>query len=746
MLRGWMLWKYLIKRAARAYDLLDPFSFLSRMHQFSEPSEVQEPIELLRAGIVFHARGLINTKAIQHNLDWVWPYWVERQFDPQDVSFIPRAFSFSHVNLTHRNWTTVGLPDEAIYPIIDPRGLITPLYDGWSVDFWIINRDGTSLLPSRLPEAAQHWTMEDSPGIMTDCRQKNMGLTSKVGMQRVDGKIQLDIEVHGRTNQQGWLVIGLRPYNPEGIQFIEQIRYDDEKMRVAVNNSTALCLQERPERVCLSKYIHGDVLGLLGEKRIDTLVNCKTGMATGALLFPLTANQDRKITCTMPLHENDEINHQNNNRQSWPEVLEKTAALRIPDKRLQRLYGIAVRTVIHLTAAEPFPGPYTYRRFWYRDACFMLNALLGLGLEERCGRLLEKLPDRQQAGGYYHSQNGEWDSNGQVLWIVNRFQKYTGRKISERLLKSVILGADWIKKKRRETTGRQAGLLPPGFSAEHFGPNDYYYWDDFWAVAGLQGAARLAGNCGKNSAWIEKEAEVFFKAIIASLSVAMNRRSINGMPASPNRRLDAGAIGSLAADYPLQLFEPDHPWVTETVSFLLEHCMQKGGFFQDIIHSGINAYLTLDLAQTLLRSGDSRFKELVSSVAELASSTGQWPEAIHPLTGGGCMGDGQHGWAAAEWILMLRNMFIREEGESLIIGSGIFPEWLQHDCSLSFGPTPTPYGNISIEINRKEDRCVVHIIGKWRETPPQVCLRIPGFRHCDMNPDHSEKELQPIET
>jgi len=27
---------------------------------------------------------LMNTGAIQHNLDWIWPYWVERQFYPHD--------------------------------------------------------------------------------------------------------------------------------------------------------------------------------------------------------------------------------------------------------------------------------------------------------------------------------------------------------------------------------------------------------------------------------------------------------------------------------------------------------------------------------------------------------------------------------------------------------------------------------------------------------------------------------------
>jgi hypothetical protein len=105
MLKHYIPWKFLVKRAARSYGTIDPVNLLARLRRFAQPSEIQEPIELLRAGIVFHARGLINLRAIQHNLDWVWPYWVERQFDPTDVSFIPRGFAFSHVNLTHRNWS-----------------------------------------------------------------------------------------------------------------------------------------------------------------------------------------------------------------------------------------------------------------------------------------------------------------------------------------------------------------------------------------------------------------------------------------------------------------------------------------------------------------------------------------------------------------------------------------------------------------------------------------------------------------
>ena len=44
----WIPWKYLIQRAARAYGIIDPITLMARLRKFSQPSDVQEPIELLR--------------------------------------------------------------------------------------------------------------------------------------------------------------------------------------------------------------------------------------------------------------------------------------------------------------------------------------------------------------------------------------------------------------------------------------------------------------------------------------------------------------------------------------------------------------------------------------------------------------------------------------------------------------------------------------------------------------------------
>jgi len=390
-----------------------------------------------------------------------------------------------------------------------------------------------------------------------------------------------------------------------------------------------------------------------------------------------------------------------------------------------------VRTLVLLSAGDVVPGPYTYKRFWFRDACMMLNALLCLGLEERVFQQIEQFPARQKSSGYFSSQEGEWDSNGQVLWLCERSLALTGRSLPGNWLKPLWKGAGWIMQKRLadDLDGRHAGLLPPGFSAEHFGPNDYYYWDDFWALAGLKAASALAVRAADftRAECFAAEARSLGDAIWQSIQQIPHEQSHGGIPASPYRRMDSGAVGSLVADYPLQLVGPDDQSTIETARFLVKNCFVKGAFFQDMIHSGINPYLTLAIAQTLLRRDDPGFRGMVTKIAEMATDTGQWPEAIHPLTGGGCMGDGQHGWAAAEWVMMLRNMFIREEPDGLVLGSGILPEWLDARSTLHFGPTLTPWGAATVRLRQSQGEVLLGIDASWWSEPVRLEARLPGF-------------------
>jgi hypothetical protein len=762
MWKKWLPWRFLISRVARAHGFLDPMSVLARLHGFAQPSEVGEPIELLRAGVVFHARGLINSRVIQHNLDWVWPYWIERQFDPGDDAFVPRAFSITHINLTHRNWTAVGLPDCPELPIVDPCGLLTPRFDGWSLEGWIETDDGQWLLPSRTSAGAsqskltvvgdrmpgatdQRLELSDGLSVITTSRAAGMALISRASVTQDSAKPVCELTITAQSDNGGWLVLALRPYNPEGISFIHEVSLSPERTVWSIEGRRAVEFDVPAERHHVSDYRTGDVHIHLKDIEDQQRGICEVGMVTAAALFRLEAGKSCTVRARVPLSNAQKSVGPADS--AWEKSLHDHCRLRIPDAHFQFLYDAALRTLILHSPDDVYPGPYTYKRFWFRDAAFIIHGLLCAGLTERAERALDRFPSRQTAQGYFLSQEGEWDSNGEALWIMRRFCELTGRLPKPQWRRPIIQGAQWITHKRlsENLDAPHAGLMPAGFSAEHLGPNDYYYWDDFWSIAGLRSAAMLCGLAGEEALREDflREAEAFQQAVERSLAGVAERLKQPAMPASPYRRLDGGAIGSLAVGYPVQLCAPDDARLLDTVEFLLNNCLAGGGFFQDMIHSGINAYLTLHLAQVLLRAGDPRYLTLMEAVARLASPTGQWPEAIHPRTGGGCMGDGQHVWAAAEWVLMLRHCFVREEGETLILCQGVPERWLVEAVPVTFGSAPTAFGPVSVHIERiaNTGRVCVAWQGVWHTQEPVIQVRMPGFRPYMAAPGSTSVEL-----
>jgi hypothetical protein len=415
---------------------------------------------------------------------------------------------------------------------------------------------------------------------------------------------------------------------------------------------------------------------------------------------------------------------------SWEVTLREVSRLKIADERFNSLYDAAVHTLVLFSPLEIYPGPFYYRRFWFRDAVFILHSLLGLGLHNRAERAIDHFLERQTVTGYFESQKGEWDSNGQVLWIIHRFCMVTGRRLPNAWLKAVIKGARWIIRKRLPAKSKsfQAGLLPAGFSAEHLGNNDFYYWDDFWGIAGLRAAAALCHRAGEHrqAERFARHADHFMLCVERSLLRSRRVRRLNAVPASPYRRMDAGAVGSIIPGYPLQLWPPREPRLLNTLEFLIDRCFIENAFFQDMIHSGFNIYLTLQCAQCLLRADDPRYLPMVEKVARLASPTGHWPEAVHPRTLGGCMGDGQHTWAAAEWVMMIHNMFAAEEGDRLILLRGIPSKWLDASVPLELGPVHTRFGVLDIVVEPGKDCVEVKWTAWWRSPPAELVIGLPG--------------------
>ncbi|MDY0093627.1 MAG: hypothetical protein RBT80_13090 [Candidatus Vecturithrix sp.] len=647
-------------------------------------------------------------------------------------------------------------PDCDSYPIVDPRGLVTPFWDGWSLDAWIVPEDAEQepLIPSRLRHTEQQWSWEDDHlSVKTRCQPGQNRLDSEVTVRMIAQQPVCQIHYRASTEYPAYLVLALRPYNPEGISFVHRIELDDQRTQWTVNRKAHLHIDQPVERHVASAYQHGDVFQKLRTQTEQTEVHCEVGLATAAAMYQMFPAKTQEITVEVPLTEDPEIGTAEiikEGSHSWQDALRSKAELNIPDQRFQFLYEAAVRTLVLLSPDWTYPGPFTYKRFWYRDAAFLVHGLLGANLIERAEQVVEHFPEKQSLTGYFHSQEGEWDTNGEALWTLLRFCELTGQAPRESWISVIEKGADWMVKKRlaEDLDQLHAGLYPPGFSAEHLGNVDYYYWDNFWNVAGLRSAAALLKMVDRNESVskFENEADALMQAIKKSVQHSRSIRDYEGIPASPYRRMDAGAVGSIVAGYPLEILPAQDPLLLSTIEYLLEHCFVHGAFFQDMIHSGMNAYLTLHVAQVLLRAGDRRFFDIVRTVADLATETGQWPEAIHPHTKGGCMGDGQHGWAAAEWIMMMRSLFVQEESDRLVLAAGIPQEWLKTGQKLSFGPTPTAFGLLQVQIEPdSEDEVRIVWQANWHnETNTHLDIRLPGYAPLKIETAEQKSEVKVV--
>ena len=108
------------------------------------------------------------------------------------------------------------------------------------------------------------------------------------------------------------------------------------------------------------------------------------------------------------------------------------------------------------------------------------------------------------------------------------------------------------------------------------------------------------------------------------------------------------------------------------------------------------------------------------------------------------MGDGQHAWAAAEWILMIRALFVREEADRLVVGAGVPGKWFETSEGFSYGPTSTVWGPVKITFVRRGGHWLVKIDATWAGQPPRVRLEVPGFQPVWAQDARWETPLTPV--
>ena len=729
---------WLLRRALGRLRITEDITkYLSTFQRLGEHFEVEAPGEMLPVGARTVFRALRTRSAAQVGTDWVWPYWLERQLDPTSPAFVPRGHLPFLTNVTARNWTAVGNVGSPWEAIVDPRGMVTPWFDGWSLDWWI-GADDRWHLPSR-EVAVRQRLVDDTPVVETAMRVPTGDAVQRVyAVQDVGGELVI-VEIENRSKLPFAVALAVRPCNPEGLAVVERIGLHDGTT-VTVDGRVAMLLPKAPSRSAASTFHDGDVASIVmsGSAGVSfpAALRDDAGLASAAFIFPLAHTATLRVglpmTATRRTRRRGLARRRAAKAPSLPSTVpspDQVASgwgvhaargmrIEIPDAQLASCVAAqrAFLLLLH-DGDEITPGPSTYHRFWFRDAAYLLGALDRYGYDREVAEVLRSYPGRQHADGFYFSQAREWDSNGAALHaIAEHWRLHRDRALLDELAPSVARGAEWIERKRRTkrprvrvSRGRGAdaalrGLLPPSVSAEHLGPFDWFYWDDFWGVKGLLDAAELLDTAGESSA--AGDAARFATAFRADLdeSLAMTARRLGtmAMPAGPRRRIDPAVIGSLAACWPLGLMPADDERIVATVDVVRDRFLVGDAFFQGISHTGLGTYLTMQLALVELEAGDRRALRRLDWMLGAATSTWTWPEAVHPRLPGGCMGDGHHGWAAADVLTFVRNLLVRDTNSALALCSMVPDAWLGQGIEVH--DAPTHRGVLSFAVRWHGDR------------------------------------------
>jgi hypothetical protein len=162
-----------------------------------------------------------------------------------------------------------------------------------------------------------------------------------------------------------------------------------------------------------------------------------------------------------------------------------------------------------------------------------------------------------------------------------------------------------------------------------------------------------------------------------------------------------------------------------TLEVIRERFCIDEAFFQGISHTGLGTYLTLHVAFAELLAGDRRALDRLDWYLGAATSTWTWPEAIHPRLPGGCMGDGHHGWAAADFLSFVRTMLVRETRDGLALLSMLPERWVGQGVEVH--DAPTRFGTLSFALRWHGNRAALLWELQPHDPSRAVALTAPGI-------------------
>jgi hypothetical protein len=388
---------------------------------------------------------------------------------------------------------------------------------------------------------------------------------------------------------------------------------------------------------------------------------------------------------------------------SWRQLQRRAMRVDLPEPRVVNTFYSSLNDILLPRYRLGANGDWVqavnqqrYHAFWLRDAAVMNHALDVVGLHRQARQNLPFFLTWQDPNGLFISRPGQLDGFGQALWALgDHYLRTNDGALARRSYPAVQRAMAWFELARAADPLR---LIPVGDPGDDENVQGHLTGDDFWAYAGIEQAAEMArrlGHAADAKRWRRVLAD--FRGTLQAVVRGTAPRLGGFIPPA----LEGGGQdwGNYWAAYPARVFAPDDPLVTATI----RHARSE--FREGVATYGepkmLHPFLGLRILETQLERNEQR--EVIDGFyGALAhtTSTGAWFDtSILPF------GDRTsdlatvpHGWAAAEYVTLLRNMLVREDGNAVVLMSALSPSWLKPGQVVAVRDVPTTFGTVAFSL------------------------------------------------
>lgn len=390
---------------------------------------------------------------------------------------------------------------------------------------------------------------------------------------------------------------------------------------------------------------------------------------------------------------------------------------------------------------------FQYHYFWVRDGAYIANAFDLAGRHEWAAQGLEYFLKSRQSNGIIY-QPPQLDGFGQTLWAFGSHWRLTGDEAWARRMYPWL--AEHVRGVMGETRQDPLGLVPAAPPYDNEAIHGHYTGHSFWLLIGLRDLIAMATALGQDDdarefqAYHDEYAANFAKALKAATDQTGGYIP-PGLDAGPgcdwDNLIGLYPRGGVPAKGALDLSDP-RPGITATT--VRQHKYAEGlmtygpGLKPALLHHYDTIKATHGLV-TLNRQREA-LADFYAILVHTSSTHAGFEFGIVPWDNRDPGGNfPPHGWFAAEYIALLRNMLVREWAGDLHLLSVVSPAWLQPGRRLAVRRAPTDFGPLSLTAQVTDHGMTLRLSPAWRALPGQVVLHLPWFvrpltAECDGRP------------